>query len=45
MNESLVALATSAPQYGEAEMARAVAELFRCWGLDPDRQDTTEWNR
>ena len=44
MNEALVALATAAPQYGEAEMVRAVAELFRCWGFDPDRRGTAEWN-
>lgn len=44
MTESLVALATAAPRYGEAEMARAAAELFRCWGLDKDRQGTAEWN-
>jgi uncharacterized protein (DUF362 family) len=44
MTESLVALATAAPRYGEAEMARAVADLFTCWGLDKDRQGTPEWN-
>lgn len=44
MTESLVALATAAPRYGEAEMVRAVAELFTCWGLDKDRQGTAEWN-
>lgn len=44
MTESLVALATAAPRYGEAEMARAVSGLFSCWGLDKDREGTAEWN-
>lgn len=44
LRESQVAMAVMEPRYSADAMARAVAELFTVWGLDPAGRGGESWN-
>jgi uncharacterized protein (DUF362 family) len=44
LSESQVAMAVLEPRYTRDAMARAVAELFAVWGLDPAGRGSESWN-